>query len=104
LSAFVRLRNLRIAINALVSSNPLWHVALMSADELRKLLNARPFRPFTVFMPNDKSFRIPHSEFALITPNGRTMVVSESNSDAVDILDVPLIARIEVEAAQPRDS
>ena len=76
----------------------------MSADELKKLINARPFRPFTVFMPNDKSFRIPHSEFVLLTPTGRTMIVSQANSDAVDILDVPLITRIEVEAAKRKDS
>ncbi len=70
----------------------------MSADELRRLLGAVPFRPFTVYLPSEKAFRIPHSDFALLTPNGRTFIVSQEQSDAVDILDVPLITRVEVEA------
>ena len=68
----------------------------MSADGLRELLHSVPFRPFTVYMANDRAFEIPHPDFALITPKGRTLVVSRNNSNAVDILDVPLIARIEV--------
>jgi hypothetical protein len=76
----------------------------MSADELRRLLNAVPFRPFTVSLPSDKPFRIPHPDFALVTPNGRTMIVAQEQSDAVDILDVPLITRLEVEAQRAAES
>ena len=76
----------------------------MSVDELKRLLNAVPFRPFTVYMPSDTSFRIPHPDFALLTPNGRTMVVAHEQSDAVDILDVPLITRLEVEAQRAAES
>jgi len=70
----------------------------MSANELRRLLNAVPFRPFTVLLPSDKPFKIPHPDFALVTPNGRTLIVAQEQSDAVDILDVPLITRVNVEA------
>jgi hypothetical protein len=76
----------------------------MSVDELKRLLNAVPFRPFTVYLPSDTSFRIPHPDFALLTPNGRTMVVAHDQSDAVDILDVPLITRVNVEAERGADS
>ena len=70
----------------------------MSADELKRLLKAVPVRPFTVYLPSDTSFPVPHPYFVLLTPNGRTMVVAHENSDAVDILDVPLITRVDVEA------
>ncbi len=70
----------------------------MSVDELKRLLNAVPFRPFTVYLPSDTHFQVPHPDFALLTPNGRTMVVAHQQSDAVDILDVPLITRVKVEA------
>jgi hypothetical protein len=76
----------------------------MSADDLRSLLNAVPFRPFTVYLPSDKAFRIPHPDFALVTPKGRTMVVAQEQSDVVDILDVPLITRVEVQAEHAAES
>jgi hypothetical protein len=70
----------------------------MSADELRRLLNAVPFRPFTVYLPSEKTFSVPHSDFASLAPNGRTLIIWLQNSGAFDILDVPLITRLEVEA------
>jgi hypothetical protein len=70
----------------------------MSADELRRLLGAVPFRPFTVYLPSERAFRVPHSDFASLAPNGRTLIIWLQQSSAFDILDVPLITRVEVEA------
>ena len=69
----------------------------MHADVLRQLLHASPFRPFTVSLASEKSFAVPHQDFALLTPKGRTFVVSHSEKEAVDLLDVTLIARVEVQ-------
>ena len=69
----------------------------MHADEIRQLLHASPFRPFTVYLASDKSFVVPHEDFALLTPQGRTLIVSHSEKEAVDLLDVALIARVEVQ-------
>ena len=63
----------------------------MHADELKQLLHASPFRPFTVFLASEKSFAVPHQDFALLTPQGRSLVVSHSEKEAVDLLDVALI-------------
>ncbi len=71
----------------------------MSADELRRLLRAVPFRPFTVHLPSDRAFPVPHSEFAVLTPPGRILIVLHAEDNAFDILDVPLIARVEVHKA-----
>ena len=68
----------------------------MSSDEIKKLLRAVPFQPFTVHLVSDKTFPIPHPDFALLTPTGRTLFVASAGSDAVDILDVPLIARVQI--------
>ena len=76
----------------------------MHADELKQLLHASPFRPFTVFLASEKSFAVPHQDFALLTPKGRTLVVSHSEKEAVDLLDVALIARVEVQEKTPSDS
>ena len=76
----------------------------MSADELRDLLNAVPFRPFTVYPESQKAFRITDPEFALLTPNGRTLVVSQQLNDTLEVLDVPLIVRVEVETERAAES
>ena len=72
----------------------------MHADEIRQLLHASPFRPFTVHLPSDKSFLVPHSDFALLTPKGRTLIVSHEDKEAVDFLDVALITRIEIQESK----
>jgi len=69
----------------------------MHADELKQLLHASPFRPFTVYLASEKSFAVPHQDFAWLTPKGRTLVVALSDKEAVDLLDVALIARVEVQ-------
>lgn len=76
----------------------------MQADEIKHLLHANPFRPFTVYLASEKAFTVPHQDFALLTPRGRTLVVSHTEKDAVDLLDVALIARIEVQESSAKGS
>ena len=77
----------------------------MNAEEIRQLLHATPFKPFTVYMASDKAFFVPHQEFALLTPKGRTLVISHHDKDALDLLDVTLISRVEVrEQTKPDQS
>ena len=71
----------------------------MNATELRHLLHATPFRPFTVYLASEKAFAVPHTDFAALSPAGRTLIVFRKEDGAFDILDVPLIARLEVQEA-----
>ncbi|MBI4324490.1 MAG: hypothetical protein HY674_04430 [Chloroflexi bacterium] len=73
----------------------------MTSEELRQLLRASAFRPFTVHT-TDGSFLVPHPEFAAMTPPGRTLIVFHKNDNAYDILDVDLIARVEVHEPKKR--
>lgn len=50
-------------------------------------------------MASEKFFIIPHPDFALLTPKGRTLVVSHVDNEAVDLLDVALIAGVEIHEA-----
>jgi hypothetical protein len=72
----------------------------MIADELRDLLNQVPFRPFTVYLASEKAYEVPHRDFANVSPRGRTMIIYRKNSDVMDILDVPLIAHVEIKEAK----
>ena len=68
----------------------------MKANELRQLLRASPFHPVTICMGSNKTYAIPHLEFAALAPNGDTLVVFLPNGEGLDVLDVPMIERVEV--------
>lgn len=58
--------------------------------------------PFTVVTVSEKSYQVPHSDFAFLTPNGNLLIIARTESTAVDLLDAPMIARIEAPARPPR--
>ena len=70
----------------------------MQTEALRALLYATPFKPFVVVTVSENTFPVPHPDFAFLTPNGQMLIIARADSGAVDLLDVPLIARIEVPA------
>jgi hypothetical protein len=80
---------------ALETRRSLWHGEGMTTDELRQMLRSAAFRPFTVYAEG-KAYFIPHPEFATLTPRGRTLIVMHKDNDALDLLDVSLIARAEI--------
>ena len=74
----------------------------MNAAELKRLLHATPFHPFTVYLASEKAFVVPHVDFAALSPTGRTLIVFREEDGTFDILYVPLIARLAVqESAAP---
>ena len=87
---------------ALANGGAAWQIRRMNAAELKQLLHASPFRPFTVYLASEKAFVVPHVDFAALSPTGRTLIVFRKEDGVFDILDVPLIARLEVqETAAP---
>jgi hypothetical protein len=74
----------------------LWQEEAVKANELRQLLRASPYHPITVCMASNRKYAIPHPEFAALAPDGRTLVVFLAGGQGLDVLDVPLIERIEV--------
>ena len=69
----------------------------MYHEEIRKLLRARPFVPFTVHLPEGRSVRVSNSEFVLLGPLGRSMFVYDTDPEApFNLFDVRLITSIEV--------
>jgi len=60
----------------------------MAPDRLRDALHATPFRPFHVETPGGKRVRVKHTDYALLSPNGRTLVVCTEDNDAMEIIAV----------------
>lgn len=88
------------AFTALERCLGLWHRGAMSGDELRQLLRRAAFRPLTVFA-QDKAFFISHPEFAALSPRGDTLIIFHQDDGAFEVLDVPLIGRVEVHEPSP---
>lgn len=72
----------------------------MTPDLIYQLLHAVPFVPFKVHVAAEqKSYDVPHPDFALLTQRRRVLVVAFQDKDAVHLISVPLITKIETLAA-----
>ena len=66
----------------------------MAPDQVRKVLQAVPFRPFTVEIGGQRRVSVEHTDYAQLSPAGRTLVVFSDDDDAADIIDVFLITSL----------
>lgn len=66
----------------------------MTTEQLRNAHKARPFQPFTLRMADGRTFFIPHQDFMLVSPSGRTAVVYNED-DSASIVDLLLMTEIE---------
>jgi hypothetical protein len=67
----------------------------MTADAIKEMLDAAPFVPFAIHLPDRPSMLIPHSDFAHVSPKGRTMVIYKENGEGFSVVDVGLITQLE---------
>jgi hypothetical protein len=60
----------------------------MTIEQLRKAWRARPFKPFTLRTAGGREYEVPHPEFMLIIPPGRTIVIAcdDGTAELVDLL------------------
>jgi hypothetical protein len=67
----------------------------MRQEQLRELLRAQPFRPFTIHLPEGRTVQVVHHDFALLSPDGRTLFAYGPDS-SFNLIDVMLIASIQI--------
>ena len=68
----------------------------MDPSELRQMLQASPFRPIKICTGVNKTYFIPHPEFAALSPTSETLIVFLPNRGGHDVVDVAQIERVEV--------
>lgn len=66
----------------------------MTGEQVRRLYEATPFKPFRVHMANGRSVDVPHPDFMHLTPTGRRLIV-DLEDDSSEIIDVLLITSLE---------
>ena len=69
----------------------------MTMQEIRQAHHAEPFHPFTIRMADGRILRVPHPDFLLTPPTGRTIVVHMPD-DSHAIIDLMLVAELEFKA------
>jgi hypothetical protein len=68
---------------------------IMTAD-IRKLMHAAPFVPFTIHLADGGQLRVPTVDHVAISPTGGRVIVF-SDDDTHDVLSSLLISRLTIE-------
>ena len=69
----------------------------MTAEQLRTVREANPFRPFTIRLGDGRAFPVPHRDFVSQSPSGRIAIVYRPD-DTHSVIDLYLVAELEVQA------
>ena len=67
----------------------------MTSEQLKATLRHQPFQPFTIRMVDGRAFHVPHPEWLIVSPSGRTAIVFEQD-DNHSVLDLMLMSELEV--------
>jgi len=67
----------------------------MVIDQLRRLYEAQPFRPFTMHLADGRQLPVVHREFLALSPSGRTVFVYQPD-ESFNIVDLLLVTDFEV--------
>ena len=65
----------------------------MTLEQLRKMHQARPFKPFDIHMGDGRSVAVDHPEVLAIIPPGRTIGVGLADG-AIEVIDMLLVTSL----------
>ena len=69
----------------------------MYSETISALLRAHPFVPFTIHISDGTTFKVPHVDFALLTPTGQTFYVAV-HGEMVERINVAHVTRVSSES------
>jgi hypothetical protein len=68
----------------------------MTIEQLRKAIQANPFRPFDILTGDGRRFHVPHPEFIAMSPKAeRTFVVFGRAGEDYTVLDLLLVVGLD---------
>ena len=76
----------------------------VTVEQLQATQHAQPFRPYRIHMADGRSLDVHHPDFVARSPTGRT-IVAYKNDDTSEIVDLLLVASLEVlngQQSEPR--
>lgn len=69
----------------------------MIVDELRALLTAHPFKPFSIFAGDGRAITVPHHDYACVLPMGGEIHVQQFGGK-IDLVSISQITRLSCDA------
>ena len=70
----------------------------MTTEQLRTVMEAQPFRPFTLHMADGRTFPVTHPEFLSHSPSWRTVIIYRED-ESFSILDLLLMTEVRVDSS-----
>ena len=71
----------------------------MTTDDLSAVLEERPFRAFSVHMPDGRHLAVPTAHFMSLRPNSSLVFVWNLHNAGYSLINVDQIVRLEFEQA-----
>jgi hypothetical protein len=67
----------------------------MTIEQLRLVLQAAPFRPFTIHLADGRQIQVRHPDFVAQSPTGRTIIIYQED-ESFSIVDLLLVTELKV--------
>jgi hypothetical protein len=67
----------------------------MTAEQLRAMRDANPFRPFTIHLADGRSLAVRHRDFVSQSPGGRTIIVFRSD-ETFSVVDLHVVTELAI--------
>jgi hypothetical protein len=58
------------------------HIRRMTAEQVKQARENAPFKPFTLFLSDQRKFEIQHPDLLWIIPGGRSIAIAHENGAA----------------------
>ena len=65
----------------------------MTTEQMKRVHQAKPFRPFEVYITDGRSIRVDHPELMTFSASGRTFRIFDG-SDAEEVFDLLLVTSL----------
>jgi hypothetical protein len=72
---------------------------MAASNQIREAVEAQPFRPFVIRLSDGRNYKVEHSEFAMLSPNGMELLFL-ADDQGIHQIYVPLIVEIETPSSQ----
>lgn len=70
----------------------------MTIEQVRAAYNNQPFQPFVIHLADGREILVPHRDFMLTVPSGRTIIVVKPD-DSWNVIDLLLVTDLEFKPA-----
>ena len=66
----------------------------MTSDQFRSVWKAAPFTPFRIHLADGRSLKVPHPDYAQLSPTGRIASVWDTDGNAFETIDLLLVTSL----------